>query len=157
MCKVLTLAWSITRAKSRRLHSKCLRVAEPMSSIDHCVTTLGSSLSDGRRKAVSWRSSGEVIEEAGKGNALFTMIEKRIAITGFSECHVAVGFLRRKHFLVIWISFSRSSPDRIVIPIVFADSRECLLTWTLGCKVSRKLCKFTSFLPFYQTVTSFCF
>lgn len=65
----------------------------PMSSIDHCVDhSLGSGLSDGRRKPVSWRSSGQVIEETGKGNALFTMIEKRIAITGFTECHVAVDF-----------------------------------------------------------------
>lgn len=70
--------------------------------------------SDGRWKAVSSRSFGEVIEQAEGGNALFTMIEKRIAIKGFSECHVAVGFLRRKHFLVIWISLRNISPYRTV-------------------------------------------
>lgn len=76
----------------------------PMSSIDHCVDhPLGSGLSDGRRKPVSWRSSGQVIEETGKGNALFTMIEKRIAITGFTECHVAVDFF---FFFLLPITFS---------------------------------------------------
>ena len=78
----------------------------PMSSIDHCVDhPLGSGLSDGRRKPVSWRSSGQVIEETGKGNALFTMIEKRIAITGFTECHVVVDFFfpPPNHFLLISI------------------------------------------------------